>query len=480
MRLAMRGLPNGTCAAKFVVGLALSCWAEQAAAEDAPRAVTAPSAPTPSAMTAPAAAPAPPVGPAAVPMAPPAAPEVVRVQPSVAPAVAEPFAATDAASGQSEVRTSRAQTMEEVATGSTHELRVAGFRSRYSLNFFGDTSFSASKPRGSTGEPSFAIGAQNFLLKGQLGGHIVATTEFAMELGDPGAFIDIERLHVRWQKEHFFVEAGRVHTAFGYWNNAYHHGRWLQPTIERPRWVAFEDDNGILPVHWVGVDAGLKIAAGTGSLNLTVSVGNSRGKIVDDVRSTRDYQAQKAVHAGIEYTGLGWPELRVGVDGIYGRIPAQPGAETDAEGHVHPLRPLDPDHALDEYIGGAHLAYASFPLILIVESYLVVHRDRVFTQNWLTYGGFGLVGYTVGPLTPYLEFERIATRGGKDPFFYGGVALEDLNTPNAPSFNTTEGVLGLRLDLSDWTALKAEYRNTRLWNHRLSIQEWLLNWSWGF
>ena len=121
---------------------------------------------------------------------------------------------------------------------------------------------------------------------------------------------------MRWQSSRFFIEAGRTHTGFGYWNNAYHHGRWLQPTIARPRWVAFEDDGGILPVHWVG--AGSRRARAdrsTPTVNIMLTVGNGRGKIVDDVRNNRDYQTMKAFHGSLELVGIGRPELRVGVAG---------------------------------------------------------------------------------------------------------------------------------------------------------------------
>jgi hypothetical protein len=364
-------------------------------------------------------------------------------------------------------RTTRPTTMEEVSEASLQEIHIGGSKARYTLNFFGDTSFSFGDPQAPSDAapigrfPSFSLGVQDFLLRGEVGKHFVAITEFAFEIGD-GVVVDVERLHVRWQMDSFFVEAGRVHTSFGYWNNAYHHGRWLQPTIERPRWVAFEDNDGLLPVHWVGIDVGAKIKAGAGTLNLVASLGNGRGKIVDDVRNAGDYQSGKAVHGAIEYVGLIWPDLRLGVSTIYGRIPAQPVLN----------RPALPDVPINEWIGGGYVAYASVPLLLITEGYVVDHRHA--DQNWTTYGGFALLGYTIGPVTPYVEFERIVAVGGQDPFF-----VPDPSQPS-PSFDTAATTLGLRLDLSDWTALKAEYRNTQALDRDSVVHEGVLNWSWGF
>jgi hypothetical protein len=358
----------------------------------------------------------------------------------------------------------RARTMEEVSNSSTEELDIRSVHWRYSLNFFGDVSLSGGHPTSPDHPLSFALGAQDILLKGELANHIVTSTEIAIEGQDDGSFgVDIERFNVRWQSPNFYVEAGRSHTEFGYWNNAYHHGKWLQLTIDRPRWVAFEDDGGLLPVHWVGLVTGAHFGVGSGTLNLVASVGNGRGKIVDDVRNSRDYQSSKALHAAVEVVGIGLPELRLGAAGVVSRIPPQDMS----------VRPALPDRSIDELIVSGHLSYASVPLLLIGETYAVVHR--VDDTRWTTLGGFVLLGYAFGRVTPYLEFERIASRGGTDPFFNPGTASAPL-----VSFDTAEGIVGLRVDLSDWTALKAEYRATRAFDTSTNLQEGVIDWSWGF
>ena len=86
----------------------------------------------------------------------------------------------------------------------------------------------------------------------------------------------------------------------------------------------------------------------------------------------------------------------------------------------------------------------------LAEGYGIVHRTD--SEEWVTYGGFALLGYAFGRYTPYVQFERIASSGGRDPFFSPG-RPQDL----VASFDTAGGIAGLRVDLSDWTALKAEY-----------------------
>ena len=55
------------------------------------------------------------------------------------------------------------------------------------------------------------------------------------------------------------------------------------------------------------------------------------------------------------------------------------------------------------------------PLLFIAEGYDVAHV--ALGHQWTTYGGFILLGYAVGRFTPYVEVERIASKGGTDPFF---------------------------------------------------------------
>jgi hypothetical protein len=354
----------------------------------------------------------------------------------------------------------RPATMDEVAESSVQEVHFGHVTARYGFNFFGEVLFTLQSPGGGDLSPAFAIGAQDIVLHGELGEHMSATTEFAIEFGEdnqPG--VDLERLSVGWQSEQFYVDAGRTHSDLGYWNTAYHHGRWLQLPIARPTWVRFEDEGGLLPVHWVGLTGGAKFALGDGALHLALAVGNGRGKVQDDIRNTFDYQASKALYGKLEYVGFGsLRELRIGFSGVYDRIAPQ-----DAT-----VRPALPDQAIHEWIGGFHIAYPSLPVLLIVEAYLIDHRAS--TQAWQTYGGFVLAGYAIGPFTPYAEINQILSSGGADPFFnpMGGGSVEQLDL-----------IGGVRLDVSSWSALKLEYVYTHF-PMAATRQTVTLDWSWGF
>ncbi len=373
----------------------------------------------------------------------------------------------------------RATDMAALTASSMQQVHVGTAKARYAMNIFGDVNFqfgNGPQPNGSTPgslqtHPSFALGTLSFLITGELQKHSVSTAEFALEYDDTTnqVGIDIERLHVGWLGEHFFLYAGRVHTAFGYWNNAYHHGKWLQPNEERPRWVAFEDTGGILPIHTVGLSGGTNVEVGASTeLKITLSVSNGRGNVVDDIRNTFDYQDGKALGSQIEFVGVGLPELRMGVSGMYDRIQGLPG--TDPTGG--PTRPALPNTDIDEYIMGAHVAYPGYPLLFIAESYYILHH--VPGHAYATYGGFATLGRSFGIVTPYIRGQWIGTSGGSDPFF-----VPDPNAPGAARFDQVDGMAGVRVDLTDWTAVRAEYTATKIASDDIR-HECVVQWSWGF
>jgi hypothetical protein len=361
------------------------------------------------------------------------------------------------------VTASRPADMESFAAKSANETRIGMTKTRYSLNFFGDTFASIDGGTRRNAFTAFGVGGFSFLFNADLGGVIRATAEPAIEFDDqnqPG--IDLERLTLRAKLSDFWVEAGRSHADFGYWNVAYHHGKWLQPTIARPRVVRFEDDGGLLPIHWVGAQVGWsRNIAGDVTLTASAAVGNSRGKIVDDIQNVAPKRSEKQGYGKLEVKGLLHRDLRIGVSALYGRIPSQNATD----------RPALPDTAMNEYIGNAYLAFPSDPFFLIFESYAIRHSAPI--RSWETYDAFVVAGYAVPPLTPYLSFERLVMTNGNDPFFVPDPAAV------IPELDVMEGIVGLRIDVSTWSAVKAEYRLTRFPFPGETVHTGIASWQFG-
>jgi hypothetical protein len=387
--------------------------------------------------------------------APPVAPP-----PDEAPGVAAPAPPPEA---DLEMHMSaRPADMTTFAERSAHETKIGGVKARYSLNFFADTYASLSGGTGGQSTlTSFGVGGFSTLFTGEISEYIKATAEPDIEFDENNApGIDLERLTIRAKTSGFWVEAGRSHSDLGYWNTAYHHGKWLQPTIERPRAVRFEDDGGILPIHWVGVQLGYTQFIKDMSLTGMVAVGNGRGAIVDNVQTGADKRSEKQGYAKLELKGLGHRDLRVGVVGLYGRISTQPVE----------IRPSLPDTAMNEYIGNIYVAFPSDPLLFIAEGYAIRHSAPI--RSWETYDAFAVLSYAIPPVTPYLSVERLVMTNGLDPFFVPDPA-------QVPALDVAEGIAGLRVDVAGWSSVKVEYRLSRYVDQQVTTHTAIASWQFG-
>jgi hypothetical protein len=342
------------------------------------------------------------------------------------------------------------------------EILVSASNARVTLNMFGDPAFVVDSTDGS--RPEFVLSPLNFLLYGQ-SGKLVALSELAFELGTGGEriLVDVERFFVGWHDERFSLEAGRTHTELGYWNNAFHHGSWLQMTVNRPRIVNFEDDGGLLPIHSVGVTARLHLLTGERQLDLVAAVANGRGNISDDIQVTGDDNAFKSLLLKLETRGFGARNLRFGVAGYYDQI-APVGVA---------IRPALPDQMIQEAIGNAFVAYRGAELTLITEAYEIVHLAG--GQHFATFDAFLLLAYRFGLVSPYAVGEVRAGDIDRDPFFFPGTIM----TTDELLGRFKELTVGLRFDINTWSAIKVEYRATLIDGQSARDQRGIVDWSFG-
>lgn len=330
---------------------------------------------------------------------------------------------------------------------------------RIDLNFFGDVSLL----KIFHDDPGFAIGPLGFQVAAHLAPGLTGRTEFAMELGQGTTVVDVERAYLEYRTPRWLFTAGRTHAELGYWNNAFHHGRWLQLTIDRPHVLRFEDDGGMLPIHQVGATLAYGPKRGDPGVEIAVGVGNGHGRVLEAVQNAGDNNLAKSVLFRLGTVGLGHPSLRLGVNLAVDNIAPEPVA----------VRPLAPDVEILEVIAGAYLALRAERLLVFSEAYSVLHRAS--GKTYQVSDGFFLVGYRVGKLIPYAQVEARFGDGATDPFYNPDPAI---NSETVPPTNYVEGIGGLHYDLNTWSALKFEVtgRNLDGGSNDYRIE---LNWSFG-
>jgi hypothetical protein len=86
---------------------------------------------------------------------------------------------------------------------------------------------------------------------------------------------ELERFQFGWEvRPDTYLWLGRFHQPASVWNTRHHHGSYLQPSITRPVIESWEDDDGLLPQHFVGALAETRLPLGqSGGFSLQGGVG---------------------------------------------------------------------------------------------------------------------------------------------------------------------------------------------------------------
>ena len=120
---------------------------------------------------------------------------------------------------------------------------------------------------------------------------------------------------------------------------------------------------------------------------------------------------------------------------------------------------------------------AGLPVIAIAEAYLVSHKGP--TRSWETYDAFAVIGYQIPPITPYIKAERLVMTAGLDPFFVPDpLGVNNGNVPPPlPELDVVDGIVGARWDMSNWCALKGEYRFDKLIDSGELVHSTFFSWQ---
>ena len=166
------------------------------------------------------------------------------------------------------------------------------------------------------GQSGFTTGSFDIYLAPQFNDRVRTLVEAVIEFGEDGEpGIDLERLQIGYAySDALTLWLGRFHTPFGYYNTAFHHGKLMQTSIEKPRFLNFEDDGGVMPSHTVGTWATGTFPLGGGNrITYDAYLGNSPS-IKDGALDMNNLASQNNVASrglNLAYQGLGG-NLRLG------------------------------------------------------------------------------------------------------------------------------------------------------------------------
>jgi len=322
-------------------------------------------------------------------------------------------------------------------------------RADVELKFYGDTSFGVRNH--SDVSNSFTAAALELFPTATVD-RASFLAELMAEAGEDNVLVmDLERVQVAYLFADWLrIRAGRMHTAFGFYNDAYHHAKLFQLTTERPQLVSFEDDGGLLAAHLVGVGFDGQFPLGEAlDLHYDIEAGNGRGNIVDEVAIAQAKKSNKMFNFRLRLLPSFLEGLIVGASFTIDEIPPALPPES-------PTAPPPPGipHRMRELVFGPHVAYREHHVHVIAEGAAIFHKEEVTNLEYRHYGGFVELGYAFGDFLPYARYEHIKFASIPDPFYLTG-----------PLGNVTvyrDGRVGLKWVPTENIALKLEGRATKI------------------
>jgi hypothetical protein len=279
----------------------------------------------------------------------------------------------------------------------------------------------------------FYTGDFDLLLTSRINDKTSVLAEVVIGEGDAQSFgVDLERVLLKYDyNDHFKMSLGRYHTGIGYYNSAFHTGKWLQTTADRPLIMEFADDGGMLPTQAVGVSVtGLVPSRGLG-LNYFAEYGSS-----DTIRPNItgvgevDENNGKHINVGAFLRPNFIPGLQVGGSYYHDNI------SDFARG---------PSVRLGQTIVNAHVVYNARGIEFLNEAFLIQHAYEKSTTVFNMPAFYSQFSKRFGRWRPFVRYQYANANPNS--------ILQDVSLRHGPSF-------GSRYEFSDNVAFKLQLDHT--------------------
>lgn len=312
----------------------------------------------------------------------------------------------------------------------------------YSTLLFGEVDY---RETDGDGDDGFLVGQLVGQLNVELDSKLSVFTEITATARQNEDFeFEVERMFVRYSfSDMYKLSAGRYHTPIGYWNTAYHHGSWLQTTINRPETMKFGSD--VVPIHFVG--ALLEGKLWESDFGYRLGYGNGRCEEINDPCDLGDDNGEPAYLAQIYYRPLNAVMLDTGITVYADTATPDDGPESD------------------EIIVNGYLALQGDQPEVISE-YTYAYHDRTDTDgpNGSTNSIYAQFAYRLWGkaqnFKPYIRGEYLDVDDDDALLGYRGLDYQGITG-------------GVRWDFSRYAALKAEVRSEEFDNQSRETSVWL-------
>lgn len=343
---------------------------------------------------------------------------------------------------ENEKREAQEEAGGEVDGSAAEESPGLGIVARYSkvlatFQLFGDVGFRYQNPEPvDRSHASFFFGSFDIFATARLGERFHVVSETLIRPAGDIIGINQERLYGAWTfNDYFFVKLGTEHLPIARWIRTYHHGKWLEPTIDRPFLARFEGNDGFLPIHYAGLELGGAAETPLGRFEYVGIVSNGRGNNPEDRQVISDRNDAKAFDLALEFSPACQRDLHIGGAFRWDEIPSNAAA-----GWTRSIR---------EVIGNVFIQHKWGALETIAEAVFVQNRVRSTQSTFKHHSWYVQAGYRIESWMPYARFD-LRGMERNDPFF------SSLTDARDRDLDKWEQVLGVRYDFLENAAIKVE------------------------
>lgn len=281
---------------------------------------------------------------------------------------------------------------------------------------------------------NFFVGDFDLLLTAAVTDKASVLSEIVLGEEDAQRFdVDLERVLFKYDyNDHVKASFGRYHTGIGYYNTAFHSGKWLQTTTDRPLIMEFANDGGLLPTQAVGVSVTGAIPSGSLGLNYIAEYGSS-----DTIRpelNRPDVEEDENNGNNINF-------------GLFARPDWAPGLQIGGSFYHDQISDFQRGASvrLGQTIVNAHVVYTGHEIEFLSEGFLLRHD---YEQNGPAYNMpafYTQLSKKFGHIRPYFRYQYINANPAS--------VFEDVGLRHGPSF-------GARYDFNPNIGFKAQLDHT--------------------
>ena len=282
---------------------------------------------------------------------------------------------------------------------------------------------------------NFYTGDFDLFLTSQISEKASTLAEIVIGEGDAQSFdVDLERVLFKYDyNDNLRVSLGRYHTGIGYYNTAFHSGKWLQTMADRPLIMEFANDGGLLPTQAIGISVEGAIPSGGLGLNYLAEYGSS-----DTIRPNLDGFGDSTDENNGNHINFG----------LFARPRAIPGLQVGASYYHDRISnfELGPDVRLGQTIVNAHAIYNGHGIEFLNEAFLLrnAYENGGAVYNMPAF--YTQFSKRLGKVRPFFRYQYVNTNPNS-------IYHDDVLLRHGPSF-------GARYDFTDAIAFKTQLDHT--------------------